>query len=50
VLEDRTVNLSQLYPIYEEEAPFLLEVGIERFFWELGIDFADLGLPSAVRR
>ena len=49
-LADRTVHLSQLYPIYEEEAPLLLEIGLEKFFFKLGIDFSDVDRPSAARK
>jgi hypothetical protein len=42
-----TDHVSQPYPIYE--APFLFEIGIEKFFWELGIDLADVERAPAVR-
>jgi Suppressor of fused protein (SUFU) len=48
-LEDRVVNISQLYPIYEDEVPLILEIGVEKFFWELGIQFEELGRPPVLR-
>jgi hypothetical protein len=48
-LEDRLVNISQLYPIYEDEAALILEIGVEKFFWELGIQFEDVGRPPVLR-
>jgi hypothetical protein len=41
-LSDRTVRITQLYPIYEEEIPFIEEVGVERFFNDFDIDFFDV--------
>jgi hypothetical protein len=42
VLPDRTINWSQMYPVYESEAAIVRQVGAERFFWELGVDFYDV--------
>jgi hypothetical protein len=42
VLPDRVVNISQCYPIYEEEAALIHRVGLEKFFGKLGIDFYDV--------
>jgi hypothetical protein len=50
VLSDRTINLAQMYPIYEEEASLVNEVGVENFFWEMGIDFCDIGRPLVLRQ
>lgn len=49
-LDDRTVNLVQLYPMYKEEAPIAMEIGIEKFFWDLGIDFYDVKRPPVVKK
>ncbi|HZH15259.1 MAG TPA: suppressor of fused domain protein [Archangium sp.] len=48
-LPDRKINLVQMYPIHEDEAEVVRQVGVEKFFWELGIDFDDVQRPS-VRR
>lgn len=40
--DDRVINISQLYPIHESEGDTILSVGLERFFWEMGIDFEDV--------
>jgi hypothetical protein len=45
-LSDRKVNIGQLYPIYESEARVVRDIGVERFFWELGIDFSNLSRES----
>lgn len=39
VLSDRTVHLSQLYPIYVEEIPLIKKIGPEKFHTDLGVDF-----------
>ncbi|WP_050725659.1 suppressor of fused domain protein [Vulgatibacter incomptus] len=44
-LSEWTIKLSQLYPIYQQEAAVIDEVGVERFFWGLGIDFDDVRRP-----
>jgi len=41
-LFDRRVNIAQIYPIYPSEAQLVRDIGAERFFWDLGIDFSDL--------
>jgi len=41
-LPSREVNFSQLYPIHECEAAVIAQTGVDRFFWELGIDFYDV--------
>ncbi|KQV51689.1 hypothetical protein ASE26_29435 [Duganella sp. Root198D2] len=41
-LADRTIFLSQIYPIYEEEIDFIQSIGVERFFYDLNIDFFDV--------
>lgn len=41
-LSDRRINIAQLYPIYESEAKLIKDIGVERFFWELGIDFSNV--------
>lgn len=46
-LPDRVINISQLYPIYEKEAAVIKKLGVEKFFWELGIEFSDVGRPAA---
>lgn len=46
-LSDRRINIAQVYPIYESETRLLRDIGIERFFWELGIDFSDLSRKPA---
>jgi len=48
VLEDRTINVAQIYPIYESEAALIRELGIQRFFWDLGIEFEDVHRAPAV--
>lgn len=42
VLSDRTVHLSQVYPIHVEEIPLIKKIGAEKFHTELGIDFFDV--------
>jgi Suppressor of fused protein (SUFU) len=42
VLPDRIVHFSQLYPIYESEIPMISQMGVEKFFWDMGIDFYDV--------
>ena len=41
-LPDRTVNLVQLYPIYEQEISLLERLGPTKFFFDTGLDFADI--------
>jgi hypothetical protein len=41
-LEDRKVHFSQLYPIHHSETGLIKDVGVERFFFDLGIDFFDV--------
>jgi len=41
-LSDRRINIAQMYPMYPSEAQLLRDIGAERFFWDLGIDFSDL--------
>jgi hypothetical protein len=48
-LSDRKIVLSQMYPIHEDEAQVVREVGVEKFFWKMDIDFYDVQRPS-VRR
>lgn len=50
VLTDRIINISQLYPIYEEEAHIIHHMGVEAFFFDLDIDFCDLGRAPARMR
>jgi hypothetical protein len=44
-LADRKVRFSQLYPMHQSESLLVKEVGVERFFFELGIDFFDVRRP-----
>jgi hypothetical protein len=46
-LPDRTIKLSQLYPIHEQEAEIIRRIGPEKFFFELGLDFYDVKRPPA---
>jgi len=41
-LPDRIVHFSQMYPIYESEVPMIDRLGVEKFFWDMGIDFYDV--------
>jgi len=43
------VNISQLYPIYDSEGDLVLELGAERFFFELGIEFENINRAPARR-
>lgn len=49
VLPDRRVNIAQMYPIFEQEAGLVRDIGVERFFFDLKIDFFDLARPCVVR-
>lgn len=42
MFSDRTISLSQLYPIYAEERETILRIGAEAFFFKSGIDFYDV--------
>jgi hypothetical protein len=41
-LSDRTVHISQIYPIYSEEIPLVKRLGAEEFYTKLDIDFFDV--------
>jgi len=41
-LPDRTINLVQIYPIYEEEIELITSVGVQNFFQNEEIDFCDV--------
>jgi len=42
VFSDRTISLSQLYPIYAEEWETIHQIGAEAFYFEREIDFFDV--------
>jgi len=42
VLTDRTINIMQVYPIYDEEIRILNEIGADKFFFRDDIDFRDV--------
>lgn len=46
-LSDRRINIAQVYPIYESEAAVIQDMGVERFFWDLGLEFSDLSRRPA---
>jgi hypothetical protein len=41
-LHDRTINIVQAYPIYEEEIRLIEQAGAQRFFMQEGVDFYDV--------
>jgi hypothetical protein len=41
-LDDRTINIVQAYPIYEEEIKSIEQMGAQRFFMQGSIDFCDV--------
>ena len=43
------INLAQLYPIHESEGDLVLEIGAQRFFFELGIEFENLKRPPVAK-
>jgi hypothetical protein len=47
-LADRTIHVSQLYPIHAQEAETIRRMGVETFFWDLEIDFYDTQRPPVV--
>lgn len=46
VLEDRVVNVAQLYPIHESEVSIIREIGALRFFRDSEICFEDIHRPA----
>lgn len=44
-LDDRVVNLRQIYPIYESEIDVFRRIGVGTCFWEKEIDFSDVHRP-----
>ncbi len=48
LLSDRTIHLVQLYPIHREEKQSIKVLGLERFFFEMGIDFYDVNRAPVV--
>jgi hypothetical protein len=41
-LDDRTINIAQAYPIYEEEIKEIEKIGAQKFFMQEAIDFYDV--------
>lgn len=46
-LVDRTINLVQMYPIYDEEAVLIKSIGL-RDFLAMGVDFHHVRRPNSV--
>ncbi|HXK58859.1 MAG TPA: suppressor of fused domain protein [Acidobacteriota bacterium] len=47
-LSDRTIHLVQLYPIHREEGHTIEVLGMDRFFFDMGIDFHDVNRAPVV--
>jgi hypothetical protein len=45
---DRSIGLSQLYPIYADESETIKRIGVEAFFFRCGIDFYDVRRKKVV--
>src|SRR5437868_166283 len=42
ILDDRTINIVQAYPIYEEEISVIEQIGAQSFFMQEAVDFYDV--------